>query len=98
MSRLRWTIRAQSDLLEIARFIARDNPEAGRRWVAMLRKRARAAARRPRAGRRVHELGRDDVHEMVGRRYRIVSLHAPDGIIVLVVFVSHRQLPGGVGT
>ena len=97
MSRLRWTLRAQSDLLEIARFISRDNPEAARRWVAMLRKRARAAARMPRAGRRVPELGRDDVREVVVRRYRIVYQLSPDGIVVLVVFESHRQLPGGIG-
>ena len=97
MSRLRWTQRAQSDLLEIARFIARHNPEAARRWVAMLRKRARAAARMPRAGRRVPELGRDDVREVVVRRYRIVYQLSPDGIVVLVVFESHRQLPGGIG-
>ena len=97
MSRVRWTLRAQSDLLEIARFIARDNPDAARRWVAMLRKRARAAARMPRVGRRVPELGRDDVREVVVRRYRIVYQLSPDGIVVLVVFESHRQLPGGIG-
>jgi len=97
MSRLRWTLRAQSDLFEIARFIARDSPEAARRWVAMLRKRARAAARMPRAGRRVPELSRDDVREVIVRRYRIVYQLARDGIVVLVVFESHRQLPAGVG-
>jgi len=96
MSRLHWTLRAQSDLLEIARFIARDNPEAPRRWVAMLRKRARAAARMPRAGRRVPELGRDDIREVVVRRYRIVYQLSPGGIVVLVVFESHRQIPGGI--
>ena len=97
MSRVRWTLRAQSDLLEIARFIARDNPEAARRWVAMLRKRVRAAARMPRAGRRVPELGRDDVREVVVRSYRIVYQISPDCIVVLVVFEGHRQLPGGIG-
>jgi toxin ParE1/3/4 len=97
VSRLRWTLRAQSYLLEIARFIARDNPEAARRWVAVLRKRARAAARMPRAGRRVPELGRDDVREVLVRRYRIVYQLSPDGIVVLVVFESHRQFPSGIG-
>jgi plasmid stabilization system protein ParE len=97
MNKLRWTLRAQTDLLEIARFIARDNPEAATRWIAILRKRARAAARMPRAGRRVPELGRDDVREVVVQRYRIVYQLAPDGIVVLVVFESHRQLPVGVG-
>src|ERR1700730_5903703 len=57
MSRLRWTLRATSIGLEIAQSVSRDTPEAARRWVAMLRKRARAAARMPRAGRRVPELG-----------------------------------------
>jgi plasmid stabilization system protein ParE len=98
MSRLRWTLRAQDDLLQIARFIARDNPEAARKWIATLRERARAAARMPRAGRRVPELGPDDVREVVVRRYRIVYQVSPGGIVVLVVFESHRQFPGGVGT
>jgi plasmid stabilization system protein ParE len=51
----------------------------------------------PRAGRRVPELGRDDVREVVARRYRIVYQVSPGGIVVLVVFESHRQFPGGVG-
>jgi plasmid stabilization system protein ParE len=51
----------------------------------------------PRAGRRVPELGRDDVREVLVQRYRIVYQLSPDGIVVLVVFESHRQLPGGLG-
>jgi hypothetical protein len=43
-------------------------------------------------------LGRDDLREVVVRRYRIVYQLAPGGIVVLAVFESHRRLPGGVGT
>jgi len=51
----------------------------------------------PRAGRRVPELGRHDVREVVVRSYRIVYQLSPDGIVVLVVFESHRQFPSGIG-
>jgi plasmid stabilization system protein ParE len=92
MTKLRWTARAQADLLEIAEYIAHDNPAAASRWVAMLRARARAAARMPRAGRVVPEMRREDVGEVVVRGYRIVYHLAGRGIVVLTVFESHRQL------
>lgn len=93
MRRLRWTLRAKEDLLRIARFIAADNPAAAVRWIATLRKRARSAADLPRAGRRVPELRRDDIREVIVRNYRIVYRAADTGILVLVVFEGHRQLP-----
>lgn len=31
--KLRWTRRARQDLIEIGRYIARDKPEAARRWA-----------------------------------------------------------------
>ena len=94
MRRLRWTLRAKEDLLRIARFIAADNPAAAVRWIATLRKRARIAAELPRAGRRVPEPRRDDIREVIVRNYRIVYRAAATGILVLVVFEGHRQLPG----
>ncbi len=98
MSRLRWTARAHRDLLEIGRFIARNDPQAAGRWVAALRKRAGAAAAVPGTGRRVPELdGDDDVREVVFRGYRIVYRVEKGGISVLVVFESHRQFPGQAG-
>ncbi len=51
-----------------------------------------ASRRAPRS-----RVGRDDVREVVVRRYRIVYQVAPGSIVVLVVFESHRQFPSGVG-
>ena len=90
--RLRWTRRARSDLLQIRRYIARDKPGAARRWVARLRQRARDAASHPRAGRRVPELGRDDVREVLLRNDRIVYRILESEIHVLTVFEGHRTL------
>ncbi len=94
--KLRWTHRARQDLIEIGRYIARDKPEAARRWVERLRQRAQAATAMPRSGRKVPEIDRDDVREVLVRRYRIVyQIHASE-IRVLAVFEGHRLLPRDV--
>lgn len=59
-----WTQRARDDLLEIFRFIARDDREAAERWVAKLVERAELAATMPFGGRVVPELGRNDIREV----------------------------------
>jgi plasmid stabilization system protein ParE len=90
---VRWTRRAAKDLLAIGDFIARDKPGAARRWVARLKERARHAAPTPRAGRRVPELDRDDVREVLVGGYRIVYQIYPDFIDILTVFEGHRLFP-----
>ncbi len=91
--KLRWTDHARRDLLAIGRYIARDNPQAARRWSERLRERARQAAENPLAGRVVPELGRDDVREVFLRSYRIVYRVGEDTVDVLTVFEGHRLLP-----
>ncbi len=92
--KLRWTDHARRDLLAIGRYIARDDPDAARRWSEQLRERARQAAEHSLAGRVVPELGRDDVREVFLRSYRIVyRLGEEDTVDVLTVFEGHRLLP-----
>jgi len=93
--RVRWTRRASRDLLEIARFIARDDRGAARRWVEKLREQAARAALQPLAGRRVPEVPRDDVRETFLRSYRIIYRVLKSGVEILTVFEGHRQLPLG---
>ena len=90
--RLRWTQRAQDDLVEIASFIARDDPAAARAWIKRLRERARLAASMPFAGRVVPEHGREDVREVLVRSYRIIYRLDADQMIVLTVIEGHRLL------
>ena len=89
----RWTDRALGDLEAIGDFIARDNPRAALRWVEKLMATARKAAPLPLRGRRVPEVGRDDVREVFLKTYRIVYRVVPDGIEVLTVFEGHRLFP-----
>lgn len=90
--KLFWSARAKSDLVEIARFIARDNPLAAREWAAKLVKRARDAARNPAIGRVLPEVGRREIRELLLKNYRIVYQVGAKRVEVLTVFESHRRL------
>lgn len=78
--KLRWSQQAQDDLVEIALYIAQDNPIAARAWVKRLRERARQAAASPLAGRYVPERRRENIREVFLRSYRIMKrLEASEG-------------------
>ncbi len=81
------------DLDQIATYIARDNPNAARAWIAKLRKAAESAARMPLTARTVPEIQRDDVREVFVRSYRIVYGVRADHIFVFTVFGGGKQLP-----
>ncbi len=90
--RLRWTKRAQRELLTIAEYIGRDSHQAALSWLNRLREQTRLAAEHPYTGRAVPELGRNDIREVLLRSYRMVYLVGEDEIDVLTVFEGHRQL------
>jgi toxin ParE1/3/4 len=89
-----WTERALADLEAIGDYIARDKEAVAERWVARLVVAAEKAAMAPRAGRRVPELARDDVREVLLHTYRIVYLIVGHRLEILTVFEGHRLLPG----
>jgi addiction module RelE/StbE family toxin len=90
--KLRWSRQAQADLVEIALFIAQDNPAAARAWVKRLRERARRASASPLAGRYVPERRRENIREVFLRTYRIIYCIERTGIVVLTVLEGHRLL------
>jgi plasmid stabilization system protein ParE len=89
-----WTARSRDDLVDIFRFIARDNRTAAERWIARLIARAEVAGVAPLGGRVVPELRREDVREVFLRTYRIVYRVAGEDLRVLTVFEGHRRLRG----
>jgi toxin ParE1/3/4 len=93
VSTVRWSRRAVQDLVELADYIARDDAASARSWVERLRERATLAAAAPRMGRRVPELGGDDVRETYLRTYRLVYRVDGKGIVVLTVVEGRRRLP-----
>jgi len=91
--KLFWTETAKKDLMVIRRFIADDNPNAAKQWVARLRDRARNALPVLESGRMVPELSREDIRELIEGNYRIVYQVFPDRLVVLTVFEGHRFFP-----
>ena len=89
-----WTDRASTDLEAIGDYIAKDNPAAAARWVDILIDVTEKAALAPLVGRRVPEVGRDDVRETYLRRYRIVYRVTARRLEVLTIFEGHRLFPG----
>ena len=89
---LRWTGRAEADLVAIDDYISANNPVAAARGIETLMGRAEEAALSPLAGRVVPELGISSIREVLVRHYRIVYRVHSGEAQVLTVFEGHRLL------
>jgi plasmid stabilization system protein ParE len=87
-----WSARALADLYDIGDYIARDDPEAARRWLSKLTRAAERSKRFPYAGRIVPEIGRPEIREILVKSYRIVYRIRDGKIEILTVFEGHRRL------
>ncbi len=91
--KLQWTETAKNDLIAIRRYIAADNAIAAKNWVERLKTKARNIVHSPLAGRKVSELSRDDIREVIEGNYRIVYHVQSKRVSILTVFESHRLFP-----
>ncbi|WP_442506734.1 type II toxin-antitoxin system RelE/ParE family toxin [Novipirellula sp. SH528] len=57
MPRLRYSSQSKDDLKQIARFIAKDKPDAARQWVSKIREKCQLASQHPEIGDERPELG-----------------------------------------
>ncbi len=87
-----WTEQAWERLLEIERFVARDDPRAAARLVDKLIDRGDALAEHPERGRRLPELPESGLRELIVDNYRVVYRRTPKVVEVLTVFEGHRLL------
>ena len=87
-----WTEQAWERLLEIERFVARDDPRAAARLVDKLIDRGDALAEHPERGRRLPELPESGLRELIVDNYRLVYRRTPKAVEVLTVFEGHRLL------
>jgi plasmid stabilization system protein ParE len=94
--RLRWSKRAEADLVGIDDYISADDPVAAARWIDKLTERARKAALLPYAGRVVPEFRMEALREVLVRAYRIVYRIRGNEVQVITVFEGHRLFPSDV--
>ncbi|MBN8611736.1 MAG: type II toxin-antitoxin system RelE/ParE family toxin [Deltaproteobacteria bacterium] len=92
---VQWTPRARNDLVRIGDYIAEESPGAASRWVATLVAAADDIGGAPLTGRRVPELERDEIREVIEGRDRIVYRVAGGQFEILTVFEGNRLMPIG---
>ena len=90
-----WTDEAIADLRQLVEFIAQDNPAAAVKLGEEIIRKSMLHAEQPRLGRRLRELKRDTLRELIIRPYRLI--YEIDGqarvIRVRVLWHGARQEP-----
>ena len=93
MARLTITAHARADLQEIHSHIAKDKPEAGRRFVERLRAKARQLAETPGIGRSRGEDLHPNLFSFPVGQYILFYCEQPGGIVLVRVIHGSRDLP-----
>lgn len=87
-----WTNLALEDLRSIYDYIAKDSSFYADRFVARLINRVEQIERHPRSGRKVPEIGSEDVRELIEGNYRIIFRINADHIGIVRIHHSARLL------
>lgn len=96
--RVIWSPRALMRVVEIGGYIAADRPGAARTWAVALFERAATLSEHPGRGRRVPELNRDEIREVIHGDNRLIYRVEPRRLVVLTVRHGRRQwVPAEVG-
>jgi len=91
--KLRWSPLAIDRVSEIARYIARDNPDAARKWVVSIFQICERLEHSPQSGRIVPEIRQDDFREIIHGNYRIIYRVKRENIFILTVRHGKQILP-----
>jgi toxin ParE1/3/4 len=89
--RVVWAPLALERAAEIARRIAADRPAGAARWIDRLVQIVATLGAQPRRGRRVPELDRDDVREVLHGEYRVIYRVDARRVVILTVRHGRRQ-------
>jgi toxin ParE1/3/4 len=91
MSRYKFTPQARQDLKQINRYIAGENPEASKRFQALVKQKCQMVARYPEIGRSYSELAAN-LRGIVVQKYIIFYRPILDGIEIYRVISGYRDL------
>ena len=88
-----WTDKAIERIGEIATYISRDSQSGAEKWVESIFKKVDRVAVFPKSGRKVPELPRKGIRELICGNYRIIYRLNEDGLFVLTVRHFKQVLP-----
>lgn len=92
MSQARFSQDAAADLLDIAAFIARDNPSAAREWLSAVHDRCQSLARHPHSGELRPGFGVAGCRSVTVGVYVIFFRPGDDGVEIARVLHGSRDL------
>lgn len=91
MFELVWTPQAERDLTEIFDFIARDSTDYAETTVMNICDRVESLQHFPQSGRRVPELKRSHLREIIVGSYRVIHEATNDAVVIITVIHSRRN-------
>ena len=92
MSQARFSADAEADLLDIAAFIAQDNPVAAREWLAAVRDRCQLLAEHPMTGELRQGFGVAGCRSVTVGMYVIFFRPSRDGVEIARILHGSRDL------
>ena len=97
MAKIRWNKIALDDLDKIAEYIAKDSGKYAAITIQKIFDRADLLKRSPYGGRKVPEMNRENIRELIEGSYRIIyEVHSKEDVEILTVFHGARLLQNKV--
>ncbi len=90
--KIRWTVQAVEKLEYFVDFIAKDNPKAALKWAKKIQRSVEKLERFPALGRKVPEINRFEIRELIEGEYRIIYRLGIDLIYILTIYHSKQIL------
>jgi|PorBlaBluebeHill_2_1084457.scaffolds.fasta_scaffold24048_5 plasmid stabilization system protein ParE len=91
---IEWSPLAIEKVVELAKYIAKDSPEAALDWANDIFDSAEKLQDHPKLGRIVPEINEDDYRELLEGNYRVIYwLGSPEKISILTVCHGKQLLP-----
>lgn len=90
-----WSPKSVQDLNRIIDFIGRDKKVAALRWARRVHQKVSRLQRFPKSGRVVHEIGREEVREILIGDYRTIYKITSQISILTIFHGAKEDLPGG---
>lgn len=88
-----WSPLAVDRASEIAEYISLDNPTAANKWVENIFKKVKTLSGSPEVGRKVPEVNRKEIRELIFGNYRIIYRLKKTFISILTIRHSKQILP-----
>jgi len=91
--RIQWSPLAVDRVCEVADYISQDDPIAAQKWVESIFGRVKQVKNFAKSGRRVPEINREDIRELIHGNYRIIYRLEKRCVSVLTVRHFKQILP-----